>query len=198
MATATIAHAPIGASPVRSIAKKTVRYLAWVALLAVAAYLGLWPVPIRPVAWEAPLSPGYTGPSAPLAYANNLREFLKVSGSPIKVSTVNPTFIKTSIVEKLNPIYLEPVDPNGNSQNPYLQAVLDAGRQLVAAGLPASFVGQTYTQLLQMNDPLPNVVTGSRVEPYATQSLSLKIEQAYLADNALAAIPFGAAGGGKP
>lgn len=33
-------------------------------LLAVA-YLALWPVPVDPVAWEAPLDAGYTGPFAP-------------------------------------------------------------------------------------------------------------------------------------
>lgn len=31
------------------------------ALLAALAYLALWPVPVSPVAWEAPLAPGYTG-----------------------------------------------------------------------------------------------------------------------------------------
>jgi len=36
-----------------------------VLLLAVlAAYLAFWPVPITPVAWQAPSSPGYTGPHA--------------------------------------------------------------------------------------------------------------------------------------
>jgi sugar lactone lactonase YvrE len=33
-------------------------------LLALAAYLALWPVPIRAVAWTAPTAPGYTGPHA--------------------------------------------------------------------------------------------------------------------------------------
>lgn len=33
-------------------------------LLAGFAYLTLWPVPIDPVAWEAPQNPGYTGPYA--------------------------------------------------------------------------------------------------------------------------------------
>lgn len=37
--------------------------LALLALIGViAAYLLLWPVPIDPVAWEAPANPGYTGP----------------------------------------------------------------------------------------------------------------------------------------
>jgi sugar lactone lactonase YvrE len=31
-------------------------------LAALAAYLAFWPVPIAPVAWQAPPSPGYTGP----------------------------------------------------------------------------------------------------------------------------------------
>ncbi|KQV87277.1 strictosidine synthase [Massilia sp. Root351] len=32
-----------------------------------AAYLGWWPVPIDPVAWQAPAAPGYTGAHAPNA-----------------------------------------------------------------------------------------------------------------------------------
>lgn len=37
---------------------------AWLGLglLALAAYLGLWPVPVEPVAWDAPPAPGYAGP----------------------------------------------------------------------------------------------------------------------------------------
>ncbi len=37
-------------------------------LLALAAYLGFWPVPIQPVSWQAPTSKGTTG-----AYAENSR-----------------------------------------------------------------------------------------------------------------------------
>ena len=33
-------------------------------LVALAAYLAFWPVPIAPVAWQSPPSPGYTGPHA--------------------------------------------------------------------------------------------------------------------------------------
>jgi sugar lactone lactonase YvrE len=43
------------------------RRLLWaVALLALAlvAYLFLWPVPVKPVAWTAPPAPGYAGPHA--------------------------------------------------------------------------------------------------------------------------------------
>jgi hypothetical protein len=32
------------------------------AVLALAAYLSFWPVPIQAVAWKAPAAPGYTGP----------------------------------------------------------------------------------------------------------------------------------------
>lgn len=34
-------------------------------LLALAAYLSLWPVPVEPVRWQAPPAPGYTGEHAP-------------------------------------------------------------------------------------------------------------------------------------
>jgi len=33
--------------------------------VAVAAYLGFWPVPVHAVAWDAPAVPGYVGPHAP-------------------------------------------------------------------------------------------------------------------------------------
>jgi sugar lactone lactonase YvrE len=46
------------------------RLLRWLGLLAaaLAAYLAFWPVPIDPVAWQAPRSAGYAGP-----YARNER-----------------------------------------------------------------------------------------------------------------------------
>ena len=52
--------------------KKTVWILGSL-LLALVAYLGLWPVPVEPVSWSAPVAPGYTGAHAPndrLAHLN--------------------------------------------------------------------------------------------------------------------------------
>ncbi len=46
-----------------SIVLKTAGF-AMLGLAAVAAYLCLWPVPADPVAWQAPMPPGYTGPHA--------------------------------------------------------------------------------------------------------------------------------------
>jgi hypothetical protein len=43
--------------------KRIVRTLV-VVVLALAAYLALWPVPIRAVAWQAPAPPGYLGAHA--------------------------------------------------------------------------------------------------------------------------------------
>ena len=34
-------------------------------VVAMAAYLGFWPVPVQAVAWDAPAVPGYVGPHAP-------------------------------------------------------------------------------------------------------------------------------------
>ncbi len=45
-----------------------IKRIAWAllaAVLALAAYLALWPVPVRAVAWQAPPVPGYTGAHAP-------------------------------------------------------------------------------------------------------------------------------------
>ena len=43
--------------------KKTLAGLALV-VIALAAYLALWPVPVEPAGWPAPPAPGYTGPHA--------------------------------------------------------------------------------------------------------------------------------------
>ena len=40
--------------------KKTMAALGLL-LLAAVAYLALWPVPVKPVAWVAPAAPGYVG-----------------------------------------------------------------------------------------------------------------------------------------
>jgi len=43
------------------------------ALVVVAAYLCAWPVPVEPVAWQAPAAPGYVGPHAPNERLKGLR-----------------------------------------------------------------------------------------------------------------------------
>src|SRR4030043_799916 len=42
-------------------------------LFLLAAYLTLWPVPIEPVSWNAPMPPGYTGPHAVNTRLANLK-----------------------------------------------------------------------------------------------------------------------------
>ena len=43
--------------------KKIIWTLA-IAVLALGAYLSLWPIPVQPVRWNAPAEPGYSGPHA--------------------------------------------------------------------------------------------------------------------------------------
>jgi NAD(P)-dependent dehydrogenase (short-subunit alcohol dehydrogenase family) len=114
---------------------------------------------------------GYTASKrALLSYANALRRILNASGSAIKVSTLNPLWVATDIASGTRPIFLQPVDANGNSVgDPNFQLVLDAFRALVANGLPTSFAAQAYVQLLTATMPEANVVVGSDVEPYASQ-----------------------------
>jgi len=42
-------------------------------LLLMAAYLTLWPVPIKPVSWNAPMPPDYSGPHAVNTKLANLK-----------------------------------------------------------------------------------------------------------------------------
>jgi NAD(P)-dependent dehydrogenase (short-subunit alcohol dehydrogenase family) len=105
-----------------------------------------------------------------LAYANALRRILDGSGSAIKVSTLNPLWINTGIASGTRPIFLQPVDANGNAiGDPNFQLVLNAARALVTNGLPASYAAQAYVQLLTATSPEANVLVGSDVEPYASQ-----------------------------
>jgi 3-oxoacyl-[acyl-carrier protein] reductase len=114
---------------------------------------------------------GYTaGKRALLSYANALRRILVASGIAIKVSTLNPLWVNTDIASGARPIFLQPVDANGNAiGDANFQLLLNAFRALVANGMPTSFAAQAYVQLLTGTNPEPNVVVGSDVEPYASQ-----------------------------
>ena len=114
---------------------------------------------------------GYTASKrALLSYANALRRTIEAAGLPIKVSTLNPLWVSTDISSGTRPIFLQPVDANGNAvADPNFQGLLDAFRALVANGLPPSYAAQAYAQLLTANNPDSNVVVGSDVEPYASQ-----------------------------
>ena len=114
---------------------------------------------------------GYTASKrALLSYANALRRILDASGLAIKVSTLNPLWVNTQIATSTRPIFLQPVDANGNAiGDPNFQLVIDTFRALVANGLPASYAAQAYVQLLTATNPDANVVVGSDAEPYASQ-----------------------------
>lgn len=105
-----------------------------------------------------------------LSYANALRRVLEASGLGIKVSTLNPLWVNTDIASGTRPVFLQPVDANGNAiGDANFQSVLDAFRALVANGLPVSYAAQAYVQLLTATNPDANVVVGSDLEPYASQ-----------------------------
>lgn len=132
-----------------------------------------------------------SGKRALLAYANCIRGFLRSSGSSIRVSTVNPYAMNTTLADGLNPIFLEPVDGTGNSQNPYLQAVLDGMRAFLANGLPTSLIGDTHVQLLSQAEPPANVVVGSPQEPFASMGGSPLVNQLTVDENEEAAMRIG-------
>ncbi len=136
----------------------------------------------------------YSGKRALLAYANNMRGFLRVAGSAIKVSTVNPYAVNSSLADPKYFIWLEPVnEATGLPDNPTLQALYYAYADFLANGLPASLVGEAYVQLLSMAEPVFNVAVGSPDEPFATQGGTQLINSLVLAENDEAAFRFGAA-----
>lgn len=51
-------------------------------------------------------------------------------------------------------------------------------------------VGDAYAQLLQMNDPVQNVVVGSPREPLTTQGGNALVEEELIGENQMSAVPF--------
>src|SRR6185295_1466921 len=95
-------------------------------------------------------------------YANNLDAVLRAAGSSIRVSTVNPYTMNTRAAEHPNPIYTQPVNSVGLSDtDPFFNGFMDFIRNALANALPTPMIGETYAQLLQMNDPEQNVVVAS-------------------------------------
>jgi NAD(P)-dependent dehydrogenase (short-subunit alcohol dehydrogenase family) len=132
-----------------------------------------------------------SGKAALRGYANNLGAALREGGSSIRVSTVNPYIVNTALPAHPNPIYTQPVNGNGLSDtDPLFNSGITLIRQLTANGLPPSMVGETYAQLLRMNEPEPNVVVASPREPLATQGGNAIIEPAIISENQISAVPF--------
>ncbi len=138
------------------------------------------------------LSPYYSGKRALLAYANNLRGFLRTAGFPIRVATVNPAAINTQLADFGVPIVLEAVDGAGVPVNPTLVQVMQGTQQFLGGGLPPEMVAETYCQLLETSAPTPNVVVASPEEPLATQGANEIILAAGLAENEESAAGFAA------
>ena len=124
-------------------------------------------------------------------YANNLDTALRTAGSSIRVSTVNPYAMNTELAKYPHPVYTQPVNSSGLSDtDPVFNQFNAALINLLANGLPPSMVGDTYAQLLQMSDPVQNVVVGSPHEPLATQGGNALVEQELIAENQFSAVPF--------
>ena len=132
-----------------------------------------------------------SGKFALRVYANNLDTALRTAGSNVRVSTVNPYAMNTELAKYPHPVYTQPVNSTGLSDtDPVFNQFNAALIQLLAGGLPPSMVGETYAQLLQMSDPVRNVVVGSPHEPLATQGGNTLVEQELAAENLISAVPF--------
>jgi NAD(P)-dependent dehydrogenase (short-subunit alcohol dehydrogenase family) len=132
-----------------------------------------------------------SGKFALRVYANNLDTALRTAGSNIRVSTVNPYAMNTELAKYPHPVYTQPVNSSGlSTADPVFNQFTAALIQLLANGLPPSMVGDTYAQLLQMNDPVRNVVVGSPREPFATMGANALVEQELVGENEISAVPF--------
>jgi NAD(P)-dependent dehydrogenase (short-subunit alcohol dehydrogenase family) len=131
------------------------------------------------------------GKAALRTYAANLRAALAAANSNIRVSTVNPYVMNTALAQHPNPIYTQPVNAIGESPTDadFTNAVRGV-RGLLANGLAPGMVGDTYGQLLRMNDPTPHVVVGSPDPELATHGFNAGIEPQIPADNRISAIPL--------
>ena len=99
--------------------------------------------------------------------------------------------MNTELAKYPHPVYTQPVNSTGLSDtDPVFNQFNAALIQLLAGGLPPSMVGETYAQLLQMSDPVRNVVVGSPHEPLATQGGNTLVEQELAAENLISAVPF--------
>ncbi|MEO1058393.1 MAG: SDR family NAD(P)-dependent oxidoreductase [Actinomycetota bacterium] len=132
----------------------------------------------------------YSGKRALLSFANCLRGVVDAGGLGIGVSTVNPLAVQTALAEGLNPIFVQPVDGNGNSSDPDFQLFLDQIRLGLANGLPVEFAAEGIVQLLTSASPDPNIAIGSNEEPFATQGQTEFAEQIGLAENAESAYGY--------
>jgi NAD(P)-dependent dehydrogenase (short-subunit alcohol dehydrogenase family) len=125
------------------------------------------------------------------SYANCLAAAFRDAQLSIRVSCVHPYAMRTGLATHPNPIYTQPVGPNGlSATDPIFNAVAAGGQQLLANALPPSMVGNTYAQLLQMAEPELNVVVGSPDEPLATQGANSFVEDGLLAENKVSALPL--------
>jgi len=132
-----------------------------------------------------------SGKFALRVYANNLDAVLRAGGSNIRISTVNPYAMNTSLAQHPRPIYTQPVNGNGLSDTDLtFNQAITALREALANGLPPSMIGDGCSQLLRMTAPEQNVVIASPREPFATQGGNALMKQQLLAENQISAVPF--------
>ena len=102
-----------------------------------------------------------------------------------------PPLRSTDIASGTRPIFLQPVDADGDAVgDPNFQLLLDTFRALVANGMPTSYAAQAYVQLLTATNPEANVVVGSDVEPYASQGGTETLITILTAEMRRSAVPW--------
>jgi len=151
-------------------------------LLILVAYLLLWPVPINPVGWNAPMSPGYVGPHVVNTKLSNLKIIpLGKEEGPEHIAIGKDGKLYTAVVSG----NILRMDPDGSGQEIFINTggrVLgfdfDASGNLIAADAVKGLLAIGPKKKITL---LTNSVDGDLIR-YADAVVVAKSGKIYLSD----------------
>lgn len=139
--------------------------------VALVAYLGLWPTPVEPVAWQPPKDLGYTGAHAPNDKLAELQQWSLASGQEgpefiVAHNGVLYTGLSNGDVLKINTDGQQPEIVVNTGGRPLGLDVDEQGRVLVADGMRGllRIVGQgTDAKIETLLDKISHPVANDRI-----------------------------------
>ncbi len=153
-----------------------------VLLLLLAAYLTLWPVPIEPVSWTAPMPPGYAGPHAVNTKLANLRMIsLGTEEGPEHIAFGKDGKLYTTVASG----NILRMNPDGSAQEVFantggrvLGFDFDAGGNLIAADVNKGLLSISPDRKITV---LTDKVSGDPIR-YADAVIVAKSGKIYVSD----------------